>query len=73
MSPRKSKSGSTSSGGGGFEEGPSAFLHRTLDDERFDESVELMRSFNRILDGRARRKVIVLAQRLADEQADDHA
>lgn len=68
MSPTKAKSGD-----GGFEEAPTAFLHRTLDEERFDESVELMRSFSRIESTDARRKVIALAQRLADEQPDDLA
>lgn len=74
MSPCKSKSGSTSGGeGGGFAEAPQAFLHQTLDDVRFDDSVELMRSFSRIESTDARRKVIALAQRLADEHPEDRA
>lgn len=79
MPPRKSKSTSTTIGGGligggdGFEEGPQAFKHQSLADVRFDESVELMRSFALIDNAEARRKVIALARALANEQTDERA
>lgn len=77
MPPRKSKPSSTTIGGGligggdGFEEGPQPFKHQSLADIRFDESVELMRSFALIDNAEARRKVIALARTLANEQADE--
>ena len=77
MPPRKSKSVSTTIGGGligggdGFEDGQAAFKHQSLADVRFDESVELMRSFALIDNAAARRKVIALARALADEQRNE--
>lgn len=77
MPPRKSKPSSTTIGGGligggdGFDEAPQAFKHQTVADVRFDESIELMRSFSRIENANARREVIALARRFADEPSDD--
>lgn len=77
MAPRKSKPEKHPDGGsglptssGGFEEAPQKFEHASLSDVRFDESVELMRSFNLIQNADARQKVIALARLLAAEQFD---
>ena len=77
MPPRKTKSVSTTIGGGligggdGFDEAP--FKHQSPSDLRFDESVELMRSFALIDNAEARRKVIALARLLASEHHDEKA
>lgn len=78
MPPRKSKSGSTTIGGGliggdGFDEAAQTFKHQSPADLRFDESVELMRSFALIDNAEARRKVIALARLLASEHHDEKA
>lgn len=58
-------------GGDGFNEAPQVFQHQSLADVRFDESLELMRSFALIDSVEARRKVIALARLLASEQHDE--
>ena len=79
MPPRKTKSVSTTIGGGligggdGFDEAPQTFKHQRPSDLRFDESVELMRSFALIDNAEARRKVIALARLLASEHHDEKA
>ncbi|HPG88900.1 MAG TPA: hypothetical protein PLD46_04560 [Hyphomicrobium sp.] len=77
MPPRKPKSKKLPLAGddrpaasGGFEEAPQLFEPAPLDDARFDDSVELMRSFNLIENAAARQKVIALARLLAAEQND---